>query len=142
MGPLSQVSVCPLPTTAKAQGDLTHPLVATGSLALALGPTPRCHILRCPIHKARTIRDRISRDLHSQLFMVTLWVSFSIQSLQTEMFSEINGMDELEVALSILSIHLFISLQSVVFTNPVIKAITIYKNVLKLIAYLFIFLIW
>ncbi|MEQ2160554.1 hypothetical protein GOODEAATRI_000444 [Goodea atripinnis] len=83
MGPLNQVLVCPLPTTAKAQGNLTHQLVAMDSLASPrqVWVLPLNHTPRCPIHKAPTLRGLISRDPDSQLFTGTLWV-FSVLTAQ------------------------------------------------------------
>lgn len=78
MDPLSQVSACPLQTTAKPQGDRTHQQPATDSRASPrqaqvspLVPTLKCLTLRCPIHRDPTLRGLISKDMHNQAFLVT-----------------------------------------------------------------------
>lgn len=78
--PLSQVLACPLPTTAKPQGDRTHQPPDMDSLAshrraqvLPLAHTLRCLTLRCPIHRDPTLRGLISKDQDNQAFLVTRW---------------------------------------------------------------------
>lgn len=77
--------MCPPQTTAKPQGGPTHLQPDMGSpdtdspdtdslafprQAQALLPVPT---LRCPIHRDRTLRGHISKDLHSQAFLETPW---------------------------------------------------------------------
>lgn len=78
MDPLSQGSACPLPTTAKPQGDHTHQQPAMDSQAshrqvpgLPLVPTLKCLTLRYPTHKDPTLRGLTSKDPDSQAFPVT-----------------------------------------------------------------------
>lgn len=82
MGPLSQVSACPLPTTARPPEDRIHQQLATGIRASPsqaqvspLVPTLRCLTLRCPTHRDPTHRDLISKEPHSQVFLETPLVS-------------------------------------------------------------------